>query len=80
MTERVDAKFFRLDDHVVVDLGRPIRVLNFDHETAFRWASALIKLAEQAQRVGAGHARMSRKEVEIFEESIVSPKHRVTGS
>jgi len=80
MENRVEARFYRLDDHVVVDLGRPIRVLNFDSSTAYRWASALIKLAEQAQRVGAGHARMSRKEVDVFEESIVSPNHRVIGS
>jgi hypothetical protein len=80
MTERVDARFYRLDDHVVVDLGRPIRVLNFDYETAYSWARTLIKLAEQAQRVGAGRARMSRKEVDLFEESIVSPNHKVIGS
>jgi len=80
MEDRIEARFFRLDDHVVVDLGRPVRLLNFDHETAFRWASALIKLGEQAQRVGAGRERMSRKEVVQFEESVVSPNHKITGS
>ena len=80
MANRVEARFFRYDDRVIVDLGRPIRLLNFDRETCFAWARALIKLGEQAQRVGAGHARMSRVEVERFEESVVSPRHRVVGS
>lgn len=79
MKDRVEAKFLRLDDRVVVDLGRPIRVLNFDHETAFRWASALIKLGEQAQRVGRGRARMTRREVDVFEEEICGSP-RVFGS
>ena len=70
MKDRVEAKFSRQEDRVLVDLGRPIRFLDMDCITAYAWANALIKLGQEAQRVYAGHARMSRKEVEQFEESI----------
>ena len=75
MIDRVEAKFFRgADDHgdrVFVELSRPVQLLNFDFETAFAWAKTLIRLGEEAQRVGAGHARMSRREIDQFEESIL---------
>ena len=75
---RVEARFFRYDDRVIVDLGRPIRLLNFDRETCFAWARALIKLGEEAQRVGEGRARMTRREIDRFEESVCGTP-RVTG-
>lgn len=79
MIDRVNATFTRIDDSVHIDLGRPIRMLNMDYETAFKWARALITMGEAAQRVGAGHARMSRAEVEQFEESVCGTP-RVFGS
>lgn len=79
MMDRVDAKFFRIDDSVHIDLGRPIRLLNLDYETAFRWARALITMGEAAQRVGAGHARMTRAEVTQFEESICGTPRVIGG-
>ena len=70
---RIKALFTRREDRVLVDLGRVVQHLDMDYETAYAWADALIKLGQQAQRVAAGHARMSRREVEAFEEAIVSP-------
>lgn len=74
---RINATFARHEDRVLLDLGRPVQHLDFDFTTAFAWAKALIKLGEEAQRVAAGHARMSKKEVAAFEEGIVSPYHQV---
>lgn len=72
---RVDANFFiteaGMGDQVCVDLGRPIRVLTFDPDTAFRWADALIRMARQAERNQAGKRGMTPKEVDRVEEAIL---------
>jgi hypothetical protein len=54
-------------------------MLNLDYETAFRWARALITMGEAAQRVGAGHARMTRAEVTQFEESVCGTPRVIGG-
>ena len=79
MDHRVTAEFKRKEDRVYVLLSRHVRLLDMDPDTAMAWGRALLKLGEDAKRVGTGHARMTRREVEAFEEAIVSPRHRVTG-
>lgn len=71
MIDRVEANFFRHEDKVFVSLSRPISLLNFDYETAIAWGKALLKLGEDAKRVGEGHARMTPKEIRGFEEAIL---------
>lgn len=71
MRDRVNATFFLGDDGKVhVDLGRLLRVLHFDHTTAFAWANALQQLGAQAQRTVEGKLAMSKKEVDQIEEAI----------
>lgn len=68
---RIQATFARRGDRVLIDFGRVLQHVDMDYETAYDWARALIKLGEDAQRVGAGHAAMSRREVDRFEEAIL---------
>ena len=77
---RVEARLFRREDRVYVDLGRYLRLLDLDALAACQLGRALLKLGEDAQRVGAGHARMTKKEVQQLEDAIVSPNHRILGS
>lgn len=70
MPRRVVARFFRREDRVYVDLGQRLRLLDMDPDTALAWGRALLKLGEDAARVGAGHARMTRREVDQFEEAV----------
>jgi hypothetical protein len=76
---KVKANLFRREDRVYVDLGRYLRLLDLDADAACQLGRALLKLGEDAKRVGTGHARMTRREVEAFEEAIVSPHHRISG-
>lgn len=77
---RIKAYFTRRDDRVLVDLGVVIQHLDMDYQTCYAWANALIKLGQEAERVATGHARMTKREVNAFEEAIVSPNHKVIGS
>ena len=73
--KRIDANFFvteaGLGDQVCVDLGRPVRVLNFDPQAAFRFADALITMAKAAEKNQAGKRGMTPKEVDGVEEAIL---------
>jgi hypothetical protein len=73
--DRVSANFFvteaGLGDEACVDLGRPIRVLNFSPEAAFRFADALITMAKAAERNREGKRGLTLKEVDRVEEAIL---------
>ena len=75
-----EARGWVRDDRVLVDWGDWVRLMDIDHETAFRFAEMFITLGRQAERCSKGAGGMTKKELDRMEEGIVSPRHRLVGS
>ena len=64
---------------VICFLGETTGIIDVDYKTAFKFAEAWYKAAWQAERQAKGLG-MTKREVERFEEALVSPHVRLFGS
>lgn len=71
------ASFMLHQDRVIVDWGAYTRTIDVDASKALQFASSLITVGQNAERVTKGHEKFTKKEVEKIEEGIVSPYHAV---